>query len=53
MANLLAIHIPPDWADEQYLSTLVDVMGEYSHIFDKKEKKKVDAETMKRFIRKE
>ena len=52
-ASLLATKIDLNWADNQHLSTLIDIVGEYSKLFTKKEKKKVNAEQMKRFIRKD
>lgn len=53
VASLLAVKCDLNWADNQYLSTLTEVLSEYSNLFEKKEKKKVDTNTMKHFIRKE
>lgn len=53
MASLLATKCDLNWADNQYLCTITDVLSEYAELFSKKEKKKVDTNTMKHFIRKE
>lgn len=53
VANLLAIKCDLNWADNQYLSTLIEVLSEYASLFEKKEKRKVDASNIKHFIRKE
>lgn len=53
VASLLAIHCDLGWADNQYMSTLVDVISEYHALFNKPEKKKVDSQSIKKFIRKE
>lgn len=49
-ATLSMAHIDLNWADDQYLFTLVDIMEEYSKIGKKPEKKKVGASEIGKFV---
>lgn len=52
-AQLCIAHADLRWADEQYLCGITSLLSEYAKFFEKKEKKKADASSMKKFIRKE
>ncbi len=49
-ATLAMMHIDLAWADEQYLSTLFDILDEYGKLGKKPEKKKVGASDIGKFI---
>ena len=49
-ATLSMVHIDLNWADDQYLYTLMNVMDEYAKIGKKPEKKKVGASDIGKFI---
>ena len=49
-ATLSMTHIDLNWADEQYLTTLLKILEEYAKIGKKPEKKKVGASEIGKFI---
>ena len=49
-ATLSMVHIDLNWADNQYLYTLMNIMDEYAKIGKKPEKKKVGASDIGKFI---
>lgn len=51
VARLCVARIDLTWADEQYLPTLLNVMGEVSKIYTPKKKEKVTASEMKKHIK--
>lgn len=52
MCSVLAtMHIDLNWADNQYLSTLLKVIREFNKLGKKPEKRKVTASEMGNFIR--
>lgn len=52
VAYLSVARIDLNWADEQYLSTLLKVMGEMNKLYTPKQKQKVSASEMQKFITK-
>lgn len=51
VASLCVLGIDLEWADDQYWSTLINVVGEIVKIRTPKKKEKVTAVQMKGFIR--
>ena len=49
-ATLSMIHIDLNWADDQYFSTLMNIVDEYGKAVKKPEKKKVGASEIGKFI---
>lgn len=48
---LATMHIDLNWADEQYMTTLLKIVREYNKLGKKSEKRKVTASEMSGFIR--
>ena len=51
VASLCALHIDLQWAEDQYWSTLLNVIGEITKMRTPKKKTKVSANEMQRFIK--
>lgn len=49
-ATLSMMHIDLNWADDQYLFTIMNVLDEYTKLTTKPEKKKVGASEIGKFI---
>lgn len=49
-ATLSQLHIDLNWADEQYMSTLLKLIREFNKMASKKERTKVGASNIKKFI---
>ena len=49
-ATLSMMRIDLNWADDQYLSTLMNILDEYGKMTKKPEKKKVGANEIGKFI---
>lgn len=48
---LATMHIDLNWADDQYMTTLLKIVREYNKLGKKSEKRKVTASEMGNFIR--
>lgn len=51
VASLCALGIDLNWADEQYWSVLLEVIGEAVKLRTPKKKEKVSASAMQKFIK--
>ena len=49
-AYLAMMHIELSWADEHYLSTIFNVMGEYAKLGTKPERKKVGSADIGKYV---
>lgn len=49
-ATLARLGISLEWADDQYLVTLSNIMGEYAKLGNKPERKKVGSANIGKFI---
>lgn len=51
VASLCVLGVDLNWADDQYWSTLVNIIGASARIRTPKKKEKVSAPSMQKFIR--
>lgn len=51
VATLCVAKVDLNWAEDQYWSTLFNVIGDLSKIYTKKEKRKLKASEANRFVK--